>query len=95
MDVAERAYGEAECGSCRWWRPILEDARGRIVGIEVKASATVTSSDLNGLRALAETAGKAWVQGLVLHLGTATVAFEPGLTACPVEALWAPAPPKS
>ncbi|HSN13540.1 MAG TPA: ATP-binding protein, partial [Anaeromyxobacteraceae bacterium] len=68
---------------------VLEDARGRIVGIEVKASATVTASDLNGLRALATLAGKAWVQGLVLHLGSGTVAFGPGLTACPVEALWA------
>ncbi len=27
---AERAYGPKECGSCRLWRPILEDARGPI-----------------------------------------------------------------
>jgi hypothetical protein len=25
-----RAYGPKECGSCRLWRPILEDARGAI-----------------------------------------------------------------
>jgi len=67
---------------------VLEDARGRIVGIEVNAGATVSSSDLNGLRALAEVAGRSWVQGLVLHLGRAAVAFGPGLTACPVETLW-------
>ena len=30
MDLEERAYGPKECGSCRWWRPILEDARGPI-----------------------------------------------------------------
>ncbi len=30
MDPAERAYGPRECGSCRLWRPILEDARGPI-----------------------------------------------------------------
>ena len=30
MDAEERAYGPKECGSCRWWRPILEDARGPI-----------------------------------------------------------------
>jgi hypothetical protein len=29
MDV-ERRYGPKECGSCRLWRPILEDARGPI-----------------------------------------------------------------
>jgi predicted AAA+ superfamily ATPase len=68
---------------------VLEDARGRIVGIEVKASATVSAGHFNGLRALADVAGRSWVQGLVLHLGPDTVAFGPGLTACPVEALWA------
>jgi hypothetical protein len=30
MDQAERVYGPRECGSCRLWRPILEDARGPI-----------------------------------------------------------------
>lgn len=67
---------------------VLEDPRGRVVGVEVKASATVTSSDLDGLRALAELAGKAFVQGIVLHLGANRVAFGPGLTACPLDVLW-------
>jgi len=30
MERPERAYGPKECGSCRLWRPILEDARGPI-----------------------------------------------------------------
>jgi hypothetical protein len=30
MESGEQAYGPRECGSCRWWRPILEDARGPI-----------------------------------------------------------------
>ena len=30
MDGRERVYGPKECGSCRLWRPILEDARGPI-----------------------------------------------------------------
>ena len=68
---------------------VLEDERGRIVGVEVKASATVHASDLNGLRALAEMAGRSWVQGVVLHLGAGSVAFGPGLTACPIDTLWA------
>jgi predicted AAA+ superfamily ATPase len=67
---------------------VLEDGRGRIVGVEVKASATPSSADFNGLRALAETAGKAFLQGVVLHLGARPVAFGPTLTACPVDALW-------
>jgi hypothetical protein len=30
MEPAERVYGPKECGSCRLWRPLLEDARGPI-----------------------------------------------------------------
>ncbi len=30
MDPAGRTYGPKACGSCRLWRPILEDARGPI-----------------------------------------------------------------
>ena len=30
MVGAERTYGPTECGSCRLWRPILEDGRGPI-----------------------------------------------------------------
>jgi hypothetical protein len=30
MDLGARSYGPKECGSCRLWRPILEDARGPI-----------------------------------------------------------------
>jgi hypothetical protein len=59
-----------------------------VAGIEVKASGTVAATDLDGLRALAATAGKAWVQGIVLYLGTSVVGFGPGLTACPVDTLW-------
>lgn len=68
---------------------VVEDARGRIVGIEVKASSTVTSADLAGLRALAEAAGKSFVQGIVLHLGKESVQLGPHLSAAPVDALWA------
>ena len=30
MEAVERRYGRNECGTCRLWRPILEDARGPI-----------------------------------------------------------------
>jgi len=30
MESEERVYGPKECGSCRLWRPLLEDARGPI-----------------------------------------------------------------
>lgn len=28
--MPEQSHGPKECGSCRWWRPILEDQRGPI-----------------------------------------------------------------
>jgi predicted AAA+ superfamily ATPase len=67
---------------------VLEDARGRMVGIEVKASSTVTASDMSGLRALADVAGKLWVQGLVIYQGARSVPFGKALSACPVGALF-------
>ena len=67
---------------------VLEDAAGRIVGIEVKSSARVTASDLNGLRDLAETAGDRFLRGIVLYLGEQAVPFGPDLHALPVASLW-------
>jgi len=71
---------------------VLEDARGRVVGIEVKSAASASASDFQGLRTLAETAGKAFVQGIVLYLGSAKVPFGPHLSALPLDALWAGEP---
>jgi hypothetical protein len=36
MEPEERVYGPRECGSCRLWRPILEDARGPIGPCKLK-----------------------------------------------------------
>lgn len=67
---------------------VLENAAGRLVGIEVKASASVSESDFRGLRVLAEAAGRRFARGVVLHAGSATVPFGPKLAAMPVAALW-------
>ena len=37
---------------------VIEDRRGRIVGIEIKAAASVSNSDFSGLRILAEACGE-------------------------------------
>jgi predicted AAA+ superfamily ATPase len=66
---------------------VLEDDRGRIVGVEVKATASPAASDFNGLRALAEAAGQRFHRGLLLCLGAA-VPFGPRLQTLPVSALW-------
>lgn len=67
---------------------VLEDARGRIVGIEVRASATPSQADFAGLRFLQATTGERFARGVVLHLGEAALPFGDRLQALPVAALW-------
>jgi uncharacterized protein len=67
---------------------LLETDAGAIAGIEVKASATVTGHDFNGLRALAEMVGSRFHRGIVLYTGTEIVPFGANLYALPVDALW-------
>lgn len=67
---------------------VLEDARGRLVGIEVKKTASPASSDFKGLRHLSEQTGKRFLRGVLLYTGSTSVAFGPNLHAVPVSALW-------
>ena len=67
---------------------VIENERGRIVGIEVKAAATVTAGDFSGLRRLAAGAGEKFVSGHVLHDGDRAVPFGERMAAVPVSALW-------
>ncbi|MEV0561109.1 ATP-binding protein [Dactylosporangium sp. NPDC050588] len=67
---------------------VLENRRGQVVGIEVKASSTVKADDFGGLRRLADRLGDDFIVGVVLYTGTATLPFGPKLRAVPVSALW-------
>ena len=67
---------------------VMEDATGRLVGIEVKKTASPTSSDFKGLRHLSEQTGKRFLRGILLYTGSTSVAFGPNLHAVPVSALW-------
>lgn len=67
---------------------VLEDRRGRVIGIEVKASATVRAQDLRGLRQLQDAVGDRFVQGLVLHDHDRITPFDEKLHAGPVSLLW-------
>ena len=67
---------------------VLEADDGRLVGVEVKAAATVGAADLKGLTALREVAGKRFHRGVVLYTGREALPFGPGLWALPVSALW-------
>lgn len=67
---------------------VVEDGRGRIVGIEVKASATVSARDFSGLRRLATACGDRFVLGLVLYDHDRAVPFGDRMAAVPVSTLW-------
>lgn len=67
---------------------VLEDSAGHIVGIEVKASATVTSRDFSGLAKLSEACGKRFTLGLVLYDHDTLVPFGRQMFAVPIAALW-------
>lgn len=67
---------------------VLEDRRGRVIGIEVKASATVRPQDLRGLRQLQAAVGDRFVHGLVLHDHDRITPFDEKLHAGPVSMLW-------
>ncbi len=67
---------------------VIEDRRGRIVGIEVKASATVRPSDIKGLRQLKAATGDRFLRGLVLHDHDRITPFEENISAVPLSTLW-------
>jgi uncharacterized protein len=67
---------------------VLEDRAGRIVGIEIKAAATLAGHDVAGLRALAEAVGKKWVRGVVLYTGANVIPFAKDLHGVPMQTLW-------
>jgi hypothetical protein len=73
---------------------VLENRRGQVVGIEVKAASMVGLDDFRGLRRLAERLGDDFIAGLVLYTGTATLPFGEKLCAMPVSALWQVAGPE-
>ena len=67
---------------------VIEDGLGRILGIEVKASATVSTGDFAGLRRLAAATGERFALGLILYDHDQTVPFGERLAAAPVSTLW-------
>jgi len=67
---------------------VLERGPNRLVGIDVKASSTVTKADFAGLRRLRTVAGDRFVAGIVLYDGEVSVPFGDGLRAVPISRLW-------
>lgn len=67
---------------------VVENPGGEIIGIEVKAAATVGDADFKGLRKLAGACGKEFRLGVVLHDGEHVVPFGDRMFAAPVSCLW-------
>jgi uncharacterized protein len=67
---------------------VLERGACELVGVEVKASATVTVADFRGMRKLREAAGKRFAAGVVFYDGEITASFGDGFFAVPLRALW-------
>ena len=67
---------------------VIEVGSGALVGVEVKASATVNAGDFKGLRKLADASGDNFKLGVVLYDGGKLVPFGDRLLAAPVSCLW-------
>ena len=67
---------------------VVENQRAEVVGIEIKASATVTTKDFSGMRKLAEACGERFVQGIVLYDHDQVVPFGDKMVAAPLSCLW-------
>lgn len=67
---------------------ILEDHRGQVVAIDVKAAATVRADDFRGIKHLADRLGDDLIAGLVLYTGEQTLPFGPRFRAMPISAIW-------
>ncbi len=67
---------------------VIENAAGQLVGVEVKASATVKERDLRGLKKLGKLAGDQFTAGVLLYDGDETMPLGNKLWAAPLSTLW-------
>ena len=67
---------------------VLERDDGMIVGVEVKASATVRPGDFAGMKVLAQACGDRFAFGVVLYDGADVVPFGDRMAAAPLSCLW-------
>jgi predicted AAA+ superfamily ATPase len=67
---------------------VIENAVGHLIGVEVKAAATVKERDLRGLKKLASQAGDQFKMGVLLYDGDETMPLGDGIWAAPLSTLW-------
>lgn len=67
---------------------VMENAGGDLVGVEIKASASVTERDLRGLKRFDEVSGGRMRLGVILYDGTEILPLGANLVAAPISTLW-------
>ena len=67
---------------------VIENAAGQLVGVEVKAAASVKSGDLRGLKKLAGLASDRFRMGVLLYDGSETLPLGDRMWAAPLSTLW-------
>lgn len=67
---------------------VLENRKGDLIGIEVKAAATVVAKDFKGLRHLQETTPKQFKRGILFYTGDQVISFGNDMLAVPIAMLW-------
>jgi uncharacterized protein len=67
---------------------VIENAAGQLIGVEIKAAASVGKNDLRGLKRLASIAGEQFKLGVILYDGTETLPLGERLWAAPISSLW-------
>jgi predicted AAA+ superfamily ATPase len=96
MELRKQCAWSATRPELFYWRTVsgrevdvvLEDRTGKVVGVEVKAAATLGSNDVGGLQALASAVGKNWIRGVVLYTGAEIIPFSANLHGIPIRRLW-------
>ena len=67
---------------------VLESAAGNLIGVEVKAAATIKKQDLKGLKKLAHLGGEQFKMGVLLYDGKETMPLGDRIWAAPLSSLW-------
>jgi hypothetical protein len=67
---------------------VIERHSGEVIGVEVKAAATVATRDFAGLRYLRDKLGTRFKAGVILYTGSDTLPFGDRLAAVPLSGLW-------
>ena len=67
---------------------VMENNRGEVVGVEVKAAATLRATDWKWLKKLADHRGEDFKAGIVIYAGAQTLPLGSRLWAMPYSGLW-------